>query len=46
MNTKTLIPIIAYPVLFLYCKKYVFFGNARRKKEMQKELNSNIIYKN
>ena len=46
MNTKTLIPVTAYPVLFLYCKKYVFFGNTRRKKEMQKELSTNKIYKN
>ena len=45
MKTKTLIPISAYPVLFWYCKKY-FFWNQNKKIQMQKELNSNIIYKN
>jgi len=50
METK-LMPITAYPVLFFYCKKYFFFfggertENIRRRKDMQKELNSNIIYK-
>lgn len=38
-------PIEAYPVLFYYIRPCSFFSDLTRRK-MQKELSTNIIYKN
>jgi hypothetical protein len=38
-------PIEAYPVLFYYARPYSFFSDLTRRK-MQRELSTNIIYKN
>jgi len=41
---KTLIPINAYPVLFWFNRE--FMSNQKKREEMQKELDTNLIYKN
>jgi len=47
MITQTrniLIPINAYPVLFWYDRE--FMSDRKKRAEMQRELDENIIYKN